>query len=244
MHKHTLTVLLALVFMSISFPTSYAVTGKVQIITTNAPTKVIADLNFQLNVSLRITCTSTTDNILARIDISPHGSHQIVASNSLGLGSIPDPWAKKTWNVTMTSNLHSPASLGAWMLEVRAWVFAGVYPIALDNQTIMIQVVTRSSQVQVITASASNSTTSTSVSSSSALDRQTNSDTFIVAIPQTSLKMIAPLFAVGAVAASVTIVVRKRKTRSEQENPSEKIITLSTGYPEVDPVVWTTKRRN
>src|SRR5271157_208951 len=116
MHKYALSILLILVFVGITLPAAYAVTGNVQIVGTNLPTKLIADRDFQMNVSLEITCTSTTDNILARVDVSPHGSHQTLASNSLGLGSIPDPWGKKTWNITIANNLHSPVTLGPWAL--------------------------------------------------------------------------------------------------------------------------------
>ncbi len=55
---------------------AYAVTGTVQIVGTNVPTKLIADRSFQLNVSLKITCTPT-HNDLARVDVSPHRDHRL-----------------------------------------------------------------------------------------------------------------------------------------------------------------------
>jgi len=234
MHKCGLPFLLILIFLGIASHEAYAATGTVQIVGTNVPTKLIADRSFQLNVSLRITCTSTTDNILARVDVSPHGSHQTIASNSLGLGSIPDPWGKKTWNITIANNLHSPVTLGPWALDVKAWVFAGVYVIGLDNQTLTIQVVTRSVPVQIVTASVTNSTISTSTSSSSTLISQASPNP-VLAIPNTFLEVGGPLLTIGIAASSITIVLRKKRGGSSRgESHSEKIVSIPTGYAEVD----------
>ena len=222
--------LLILIVLGISTHAAYAVTGTVQIVGTNVPTKIIADRNFQMNVSLKITCTSTTDNILARVDVSPHGSHQTIASNSLGLGSIPDPWGKKTWNITIPNNLRSPAALGSWGLDVKAWVFAGVYAIGIDNQTITIQVVSRSVPVQIVTASMANSTSSTSIASSFT-SPETTSNTALV-IPQSVLEIGGPLLAIGIVTSIV--ITRKKRGESSGEGHSEKILTIPTGYAEVD----------
>jgi len=139
MQKYTLSVLLSVLVLLVWMPAGYAVTGSIAILGTNLPRdKLIADRSFQLNVSLRITCTSTTDNVLVRVDISPHGSRETLASNSVGLGSIPDPWGRKTWNITITNNLRSPVTLGPWGLDVKAWLFAGVYTLGVDNQTYVV----------------------------------------------------------------------------------------------------------
>lgn len=234
MHKYALSALVILVFLEISFHEAYAVTGTIQIVGTNVPTKLIADRNFQLNVSLRITCTSTMDNILARVDISPYGSHETLASNSLGLGSILDPWGKKTWNITIANNLHSPVTLGPWALDVKAWLFAGDYIIGFDNQTINIQVVTRSAPLQIVTASITSSTNSISTSSSFTSTSQTSSNTALV-IPQAFLEVGSPLLTVGIAASIITIALRKKRGESSaRESHSEKILTVPTGYAEVD----------
>ena len=234
MHKYSLLVLLILVCLGISFHAAYAVTGTIQIVDTNAPAKLIADRSFQLNVSLRITCTSTTDNILTRVDVSPHGSDQIMTSNSLGLGSILDPWGKKAWNITIANNLHSPATLGPWALDVKAWLFAGVYAIALDNQTIMIQVVTRSPPAPIVAVSITNSTNFISTSSSSTSTSHPNSNTVLV-IPQALLTVGGSLLVVGIAVCSITVTIRrKRSESSSREGRSEKILTVPTGCAEVD----------
>ena len=235
MNKCTFPTLLILVFLVASVHEVYAVTGTVQIVGTNVPTKLIADRSFQLNVSLRVTCTSTMDNVLARVDISPHGSHQTLASNSLGLGSIADPWGKKTWNITIANNLHSPVALGPWALDVKAWVFAGVYIIGFDNQTITIQVVTRSAPLQIVTASTTNSLSTTSTSSSSSMATQTSSNSVLV-IPYTFLDVGIPLLATVIVASSFTIALTKKRTQSSrrQSHSAEKTPAIPTGYVEVD----------
>jgi len=232
MQKCTLPTLLILVILAISIHAAYAVTGTVRIVGTNVPTRLIADRSFRMNVSLRITCTSTTDNILARVDVTPHGSHQTLASNSLGLGSIPDPWGKKTWNITISNDLRSPVSLGPWGLDVKAWVFAGVYVIGIDNQTVTILVVTRSAPVQIVTASLTNSTSS--ISTLSTLTSPEATSNAILVIPKTVLEVVGPLMAIGIVAC-VTITVRKRNGESSSRvSPSERTLTIPTGYAEVD----------
>ncbi len=228
------TLILILALLGVVSPV-YAVTGTIHIVGTNAPTKLIADRNFQFNVTLRITCTSTTDNILARVDVSPHGSRQIIASNSLGLGSILDPWGKKTWNITITNNLHSPVTLGPWTLDVKAWLFAGIYAIALDNQTMAIQVVSRTAPVQIVTVSPITNSTATSISTSSFTTSasEANSDTVLI-IPRGLLEIAAPLALVG-IAATVTFAVKKKRNGpSVREYHSEKILTIPTGCAEID----------
>jgi len=232
--RKCLPFILILIFLAISFHKAYGVTGSVQITGTNVPTKLIADRSFQLNISLRVTCTSTTDNILARVDVSPHGSKQTIASNSQGLGSIPDPWGKKTWNITIANNLHSPTTLGPWALDVRAWVFAGVYVLGLDNQTLIIQVVTRSAPIQIVTASITNSTIPASVSTSSTSLLQTTSNTALI-MPMTLFEVGGPLLAIG-LATSIIVFVKKEKRvsiSSGREN-HERLLAIPTGYAEVD----------
>ena len=234
MQKYTLPVLLTMIFLGVWIPAAFAVTGKIEILSTNLPRdKVIADRSFQMNVSLQITCTSTTDNILARVDISPHGSHQTLASNSLGLGSIPDPWGRKTWNITIMNNLRSPVALGPWQLDVRAWLFAGVYTLGVDNRTYTVQVVTRSAPIQVVTVSLTNSTSSAFSLSSSTSAFETNTNTVFI-IPPAALQVGGPLIAIGIVAASVVMTLGKRSKRSSREIGSEKILAVPTGYAEID----------
>jgi len=232
MQKYVLVSILTLFVLTASMHAVYAVTGKIEIVGTNVPTKLIADRSFQMNVSLKITCTSTTDNILARVDISPHGSHQILASNSMGLGSIPDPWGKKAWNITITNNLRSPVTMGPWGLDVKAWVFAGVYTLDVDNLTITVQVVTRSAPIQVVTASLTNTTGSSLVLTSSTSITQTSSSSLLV-IPQATITVGGPL-AIAIVAASVAIVLKKKRVSLVHESRSERILTVLTGYPEID----------
>jgi len=234
MQKYAFPVLLTLLILGVWMHAAYAVTGTVRILGTNLPKdKLIADRSFQLNVSMRVTCTSTTDNILARVDISSHGSHQLLASNSLGLGSIPDPWGNKTWDITITSNMRSPVTLGPWGLDVKAWLFAGVYTLSIDNRTYTVQVVTRSAPIQIVTASVTNSASSTSVLSSSTWTPETSANTFLLA-PQTVLEVGGSLVAIGIGTASVTLTLRKKGRISSRESRSEKILAIPTGYTEID----------
>lgn len=198
---------------------AHAVTCSVQILSVSAPHTIIAGQGLEIDTYLRITCTSTTDNIVARVDLSNEGSAQVLSSNSLALGSVDG--LSKTWNVTIPNTAQAP-STGTWKLATRAWVFAGTELVAKSSKSIEIEVV----QPATTTSSLVSSITSSTV-------------TYVHPPEILSNTIAIGLIVIGAAVAA--IVVKKRTEKhprtegelitQELERPSS---TISTGYKELD----------
>ena len=215
---------LAFVIIVQLVPTAHGVTCQILAMSVNSPRTIITGQRFEVDTILKITCTMTTDNVLARVDVSAQESTQILASNSQGLGSVDA--GSKTWNVTIPSNAQAPASAGTWKLLVRAWVFVGVQVHAASNQTVNLQV---SEPAETISTTAQSSSTSQSTTSSTS--------------PSLTLSTLITtiVFALGVTAAALIF----RKKRSKLETPPRTIeepemtkeksrSTVPTGYPQLD----------
>lgn len=205
-------------------PIAHAVTCQIQAMSVNGPHTIVIGQTFEIDTVLEITCTATTDNVLARVDLSTQGPTQILSSNSRGLGSVDA--GSKTWNVTISNSAQAPTSAGSWKLIVRAWVFAGVEIHAAANQTV---------DVQVLEPAQTTSTTS-SLSSTSQFTVISESPSSITSVP------IAILLIASAVIIGGSVVMTRRRKRGEPHQAIEEgellseqtKESISTGYPQLD----------
>jgi len=201
---------------------------------------------------LLLTCTSTVDNVIARVDLLPSDSNNIIASNTYFIGPVQltMPPYSKVFDVAISNSVRAPSTTGVWKLQVVAWVFADVYPQDSAKQPIQVQV---GEQSQTL------SSNSTAVSSGM-IQSQTGTSTFLSPTNATNTGVIALIIVAVGLIASATVFMRRRKihptpappvpVKAPQVTPQVKApapvaVTklrpvapppgnLATGYPELD----------
>lgn len=193
--------------------------------------------NIAINTYLAVSCSGTTQFLLARVDISETNSTTNLSQSSLGLGTDVSP---RTWNIALLNSVHSPSATGIWNLTAHAWVFASTLVVANATNSFQIQI----TQLAITTT---NSQNNTALVSQSMTNQNAQTSLLVTTNPQQQTNTL-PLTKIGLtgvvvillVASVVSVKRRKQMTavlgeknaKPIDQSPTAHII--STGYSELD----------
>ena len=113
-----------------------------QIIGINYAQSALPSQRINVTSHLLLTCISTVDNVIARVDVDQANTNGTLSTNTYFIGPIQLTSAPytKVYDVAISNSLTAPSTVGIWKLEVRAWVFADVYVEDSAKKLIQIQV--------------------------------------------------------------------------------------------------------
>ena len=226
-------IILAVVLFQFHFPNVHATPPlcSLQISNMNIPTTAESGQNIPINTYLIISCSGTTQYLLARVDISETNSTTNLSQSSLGLGTDVTP---RTWNIALLNSVHTPSTTEMWNLTAHAWVFASTLVVANATKSFQIQI----TQLAITTTPSENGTTIISQMSS----RAAQTSTLVPSVQQqTNTLPLTQIGLTGVVAILlVTSVVSMKRRKQTTAVLGEKTVkpvdqsssthTISTGY--------------
>lgn len=216
----------------------YPVYCHVQILGVNYPANPQPNQTLTVTTHLEITCTSTQDNVLARVDVLAAGTNRTIASKGYGIGNVEVTSAPyvKVLDIAISNTIAIPSTVGNWSLRVVAWVFAGVAPQDRAEQLINVQV----GELMQTTST----TTAATISQSSQTHSTTSTPTIFAKSRLSGFVVIVVIAVIVGLITWGMFVMRRRRAHPAIATPDSQVTelehivaernSLSTGYHELD----------
>ena len=193
--------------------------------------------NIAINTYLTVSCSGTTQYLLARVDISETNSTTNLSQSSLGLGTDVSP---RTWNIALLNSVHTPSAIGMWNLTAHAWVFASTLVVANATKSFQIQIrqlaITTTNNTTLVSQVMTNQNAQTSPLVTANPQQQTNT----LPLTQIGLTGVVVILLVASVVSvkrrkQMTAVLGEKNAKPIDQSPTAHII--STGYSELDSIL-------